>query len=234
MTRLKERFRGLYWRQMLVTMGTVLLTLALLGASYCALGYSFLRQERIGDMETRARVVARLSAGHLQGGSFADGAELAVLTGFAASVSDMNFLICDTQGRALLTSDETLSGRTVSIPESVMRQTLEKGVGTTRSDLDGSYSGKRLLVGVPITAADGTQAGAVFAVTLDGRFCGAAGCLKTERENTFGLFYQLLPEVWGRGIGTLSARMALERRESLTRFSMPNIGATFNWKAAGL
>ena len=49
----------------------------------------------------------------------------------------------------------------------------------------------------------------VFAVTLDGRFCGAAGCLKTERENTFGLFYQLLPEVWGRGIGTLSARMAL-------------------------
>ena len=166
MTRLKERFRGLYWRQMLVTMGTVLLTLALLGASYCALGYSFLRQERIGDMETRARVVARLSAGHLQGGSFADGAELAVLTGFAASVSDMNFLICDTQGRALLTSDEMLSGRTVSIPESVMRQTLEKGVGTTRSDLDGSYSGKRLLVGVPITAADGTQAGAVFAVTL--------------------------------------------------------------------
>ncbi|WP_367269381.1 GNAT family N-acetyltransferase [uncultured Oscillibacter sp.] len=49
----------------------------------------------------------------------------------------------------------------------------------------------------------------VFAVTLDGRFCGAAGCLKTERENTFGLFYQLLPEVWGRGIGMLSARMAL-------------------------
>ena len=38
MTRLKERFRGLYWRQMLVTMGTVLLTLALLGASFCALG----------------------------------------------------------------------------------------------------------------------------------------------------------------------------------------------------
>ena len=166
MTRLKERFRGLYWQQMLVTMGTVLLTLALLGASYCALGYNFLRQERIDDMETRARVVARLSAGHLRGDSFADRAELAVLTGFAASVSDMNFLICDTQGRALLTSDETLSGLTVSLPESVMRQTLEKGVGTMRSDLGGSYSGKRLLVGVPITAADGTQAGAVFAVTL--------------------------------------------------------------------
>jgi len=36
MKALKNRFRGLYWRQMHVTVGMVLLTLGLLGASFFA------------------------------------------------------------------------------------------------------------------------------------------------------------------------------------------------------
>lgn len=166
MRRLKERFCGLYWRQMLVTMGTVLLTLALLGAAYCSLGYNFLRRERLDDMEMRARVVSRLTAGHLQNGRFSNGAELAVMTGFAASVSDMNFLICDAQGRPILTTDPALEDRTVSVPAGLLRQAAEKGAGTARTDLGGSYSEKRLVVSVPITDGGGAQVGTVLAVSL--------------------------------------------------------------------
>lgn len=165
MRHLSERFRGLYWRQMFVTMGTVLLTLALLGASYCALGYNFLRQERIGDMGTRAAVVARLSAGYLRNGGFTSQTELSTLTGFAASVSDLNFLICDTEGHTLLSTDASLDGLSVTIPQELMDETMTKGTGSDRSDLSGIYMEKRLLVGVPVTDTAGEQVGAVFAVS---------------------------------------------------------------------
>ncbi|MEA4941865.1 Adaptive-response sensory-kinase SasA [bioreactor metagenome] len=166
MKQLSERFRGLYWRQMFVTMGTVLLTLALLGASYCALGYNFLRQERIGDMGTRAAVVARLSAGYLRNGGFTSQTELSTLTGFAASVSDLNFLICDTKGHTLLSTDASLDGLSVTIPQELMDETMKKGTGSDRSDLGGVYTEKRLLVGVPVTDTEETQVGAVFAVSV--------------------------------------------------------------------
>ncbi len=166
MKQLSERFRGLYWRQMFVTMGTVLLTLALLGASYCALGYNFLRQERIGDMGTRAAVVARLSAGYLRNGGFTSQTELSTLTGFAASVSDLNFLICDTKGHTLLSTDASLDGLSVTIPQELMDETMTKGTGSDRSDLGGVYTEKRLLVGVPVTDTEETQVGAVFAVSV--------------------------------------------------------------------
>lgn len=163
---LSERFRGLYWRQMFVTMGTVLLTLALLGASYSALGYSFLRQERIGDMGTRASVVARLSAGYLRNGGFTSQTELSTLTGFAASMSDLNFLICDKEGHTLLSTDSSLDGLSVTIPQNLMDETLTKGTGSERSNLGGIFAEKRLLVGVPVTDTAEVQVGAVFAVSV--------------------------------------------------------------------
>lgn len=166
MKRLGARFRGLYWRQMFVTMGTVLLTLALLGASYCALGYNFLRQERTSDMATRAAVVARLSAGYLRNGGFTSEAELSTLTGFAASVSDLNFLICDSQGRTLLSTDSGLDGLSVTIPQNLMNETMVKGSGSSRTNLNGVYPEKRLLVGVPVVDSSGAQVGAVFAVSV--------------------------------------------------------------------
>ena len=48
----------------------------------------------------------------------------------------------------------------------------------------------------------------VFAVLERGRFAGIDGC-QPAGEGRFGFFYQLLPEVWGRGVGLSTARMAL-------------------------
>ena len=41
MKKLKRQFQGLYWRQLLVTAGTVMLTLFLLGASFFTLSYNY-------------------------------------------------------------------------------------------------------------------------------------------------------------------------------------------------
>ena len=50
----------------------------------------------------------------------------------------------------------------------------------------------------------------IFAVLRDGKFCGIAGCPPVDAEQgTFGLFYQLLPDVWGRGVGRTAAGLAL-------------------------
>ena len=57
----------------------------------------------------------------------------------------------------------------------------------------------------------GLPGATVFAVRWGGRFCGLAGCPPVSvAEGVFGLFYQLLPECWGRGIGRAAAERALE------------------------
>lgn len=55
----------------------------------------------------------------------------------------------------------------------------------------------------------------VFAVLHAGKFCGVAGCLPAEEE-TFGLFYQLLPSYWGQGVGRAAAEMVLEALRRLS------------------
>ncbi len=162
---MRGRLKGLYWRQMFVTMGTVLLTLVLLGASYSALGYNYARQEKAAEMETRAQAVAQLSAGYLSSGQFSSQQELSTLAAFAASVSDVDFFICDTQGHVLLSTDSTVAGKVVTLPADLMQQTIQKGTASSRTKLDGLYAKARLLVGVPVKDQDGQVLGTAFAVS---------------------------------------------------------------------
>jgi len=178
---MKGRFRGLYWRQMFVTMGTVLLTLVLLGASYSALGYNYIRQEKTVEMQARAQAVAQLSAGYLKDSQFTSQQELSTLAAFAASVSDVDFFICDTQGHVLLSTDSAVMKKTVTLPTDLMRQTLEKGTASTRTKLDGLYEKARLLVGVPVKDETGRVLGAAFAVS-------ATAALDNMWQGFIGLF----------------------------------------------
>ena len=58
---------------------------------------------------------------------------------------------------------------------------------------------------------------AVFAVRERETFRGLAGCPPVDASaGTYGLFYQLLPACWGRGLGLAAAREALRRLEKLT------------------
>ena len=56
MKRLKRQFQGLYWRQLYVTAGTVMLTLLLLGASFFALSYNYARNQRSDEIILRPRL----------------------------------------------------------------------------------------------------------------------------------------------------------------------------------
>ena len=162
MKRLKRQFQGLYWRQLYVTAGTVMLTLLLLGASFFALSDEIIAQ---------AKVMSQLSVSYLETGRYLTMEELRSdpgfqqLASFAAMVSDVDFMICDEEGHVLLSTDETLDGRVLTMPADMTRSIMEEGSSSRRDDLDGLYQSKRFVVGVPAVNSETLAVvGEVFAV----------------------------------------------------------------------
>ena len=161
MKSLKKRFRGLYWRQLFVTAGMVMLTLFLLGASFFSLSYNYARSQKSEELGEKAQMVAQIASGYLRTGQEEDLRQLAT---FAATVSEVDFLICDTEGHVGLSTDAAMEGLVVTMPEEMTREVLEEQISARRSDLNGFYEAKRFIVGVPI--------GILCAVFL-ARFCPA-------------------------------------------------------------
>ena len=123
MKKLRKRFQGIYWQQMFVTTGMVMVTLFLLGVSFFSLSYNYTKNQNIENIRSKAVVMGQLSVSYLENGRFMDMEELRTdpdfqkLASFAAVVSDAQFMICDTEGHVLLTTDESLSGQVVTMPE---------------------------------------------------------------------------------------------------------------------
>ena len=155
MKNLRKQFHGLYWRQMFVTAGMVLLTLLLLGASFFSLSYNYARGQKSEEIMAKARIMSQLSINYLENGRYMDIEDLRSdpdfqqLASFAAIVSDVHFMICDTEGHVLLTTDQSLEGKVVTMPESMSREILEKGASARRDSLGGLYETRRFVVGVP-------------------------------------------------------------------------------------
>ena len=155
MKKLRKQFQGLYWRQMFVTAGMVLLTLLLLGASFFSLSYNYARGQKSEEIMAKARVMSQLSINYLENRRYMDIEDLRSdpdfqqLATFAAIVSDVHFMICDTEGHVLLTTDQTLEGKVITMPESMSREILEKGASARRDSLGGLYESRRFVVGVP-------------------------------------------------------------------------------------
>lgn len=99
---LPQKFRTIYWQNFALTASIVMLTLALLGASFFALSYAYAADERSDEMAQKASVVARLVASYASSGDVRDMREMA---GVAASMTDVDFLVCSTEGSVLLTTD---------------------------------------------------------------------------------------------------------------------------------
>ena len=171
MKRLKRQFQGLYWRQLYVTAGTVMLTLLLLGASFFALSNNYARNQRSDEIIAQAKVMSQLSVSYLETGRYLTMEELRSdpgfqqLASFAAMVSDVDFMICDEEGHVLLSTDETLDGRVLTMPADMTRSIMEEGSSSRRDDLDGLYQSKRFVVGVPAVNSETLAVvGEVFAV----------------------------------------------------------------------
>lgn len=187
--RMHNKFRGLYWRQMFVTVGMVLLTLFLLGVSFFSLSYNYARGQENGELAAQAQVVGQLSASYLENGRYLDMEELQYeedfqrLASFAATVSEVDFLICDVKGHVLLSTDASLSGLVVTMPEEMTAEVLEEGISSRRTDVDGLYSNKRFVVGVPAISEDTPDpVGMVYAVS-------STTSLDTMWSGFIGLFF---------------------------------------------
>ena len=172
MKRLREQFRGLYWRQMSITVGMVLLTLVLLGTVFFSLSYNYARGQKTDELLERAQVVSRLSVRYLESGRYLTMDELRQdqvfqqLAATAAMISDMDILVCDEEGHVLLSTDETMEGQSITIPEGVMSAVLEQGTWAGRSRLDQLYESKRFVGGVSVVSpTTGNVLGTVFTVS---------------------------------------------------------------------
>ena len=169
---LREQFRGLYWRQMSITVGMVLLTLVLLGTVFFFLSYNYARGQKTDELLERAQVVSRLSVRYLESGRYLTMEELRQdqvfqqLAATAAMISDMDILVCDEEGHVLLSTDETMEGQSITIPEGVMSAVLEQGTWAGRSRLDQLYESKRFVGGVSVVSpTTGKVLGSVFTVS---------------------------------------------------------------------
>ena len=185
----QKQFQGLYWRQLFVTAGTVLLTLSLLGASFFALSFNYARSHRSDEIVGRARVMSQLSVNYLETGRYLSIEELRSdqsfqqLATFAAAVSDVHFMICDTEGHVLLSTDPDLEGMVLTMPEDMTAEIMERGESARRSDLNGLYDGKRFVVGVPAVNPDSQEVvGEVIAVS-------SMASLDTMWRGFVGLFF---------------------------------------------
>ena len=169
---LHKHFHGLYWRQMAVTVGMVALTLVLMGVSFFSLSYNYARGQRTDELLVRAQAVSKLSVRYLETGRYLSMEELQEdeqfrqLAATAAVISEMDILVCDTDGHVFLSTDETMAGQSINIPQSVMEKVLSDGTWSGRSRLDQIYQNKQFIGGVAVVnPTSGKTLGAVFTVS---------------------------------------------------------------------
>ena len=189
MKKLRSQFQGLYWRQLSLTVGMVMLTLFLLGTSFFSLSYNYAKSQKSEELLTKARVMGQLSVSYLENGRYLDmevlqsDPDFRQLASFAATVSDVHFMICDKEGHVLLTTDKSLEGRVVTMPESMTREIVEEGSTSRRDDLDGLYDTNRFVVGVPAVSPDTQEiVGVVYGVS-------STDSLDSMWQGFIGLFF---------------------------------------------
>ena len=182
-TRFRRRFDSLYWQQFLLTAGMVLLTLLLLGVSFYALSYNDTVSERRSEMRQHAELIANMSGDYLASGGQAASPSLQNLIALAAGLTKADFLLCNDQGYALLTSDQRLGGQVVSVPQEIQDAVFgDKGFYQGRSSIGGAYDIRQFVVAVPVTQEDGGTVGMVLAV-MDAR------SLMSMWRSFIGLFF---------------------------------------------
>ena len=191
----RSRFHGMYWRQLFVTTGMVLLTLALLGILFFSLSYRYADSQNSGEVEARTEnYILTFAQQYLKSDTWfrslpelRQEEEYIRLAAVTRESTGIRILICDTDGRVIPeeTEDEneknpvSLSPEAAASPELVTPE-LEPAVLTVPEDLtervkSGSFAagwcdwkqdGKFYLAGVPaVNSKTGEIVGLVFAAS---------------------------------------------------------------------
>lgn len=192
MKKIGKRLRGIYWQHFAVNVALVALALILLGASFFALSYTYIIEEKCNELEDKARIMAlkteemvreqikqeeQLKADpssnmeDYRKAWDAQKEKLEELIEMAQEMSDIKFLIwVPTQNRFISTDDTLEDGMLVSLPEKVTER-LANGETYRGLSTLGIYDSKRFVVAVPArTTPDGEPlAGPVLAITEQNR-----------------------------------------------------------------
>ena len=215
--KIKKRCLTIYWQNFMLTASVVMLTLALLGSAFFALTYSYAVDERSEQMQSKATIVSHMVSSYIESGSLTGLRELA---NFASNVTDAQFLICNTDGDLLLTTDPTLANRMLTMPQEVIDGAMSGDAYTTRTTLGGIYEETHFVVGVPIES-NGALVGFVLAVT-------GARALTTMWRTFIGLFFMtavtvlLLSFVVSAWVSMRQSRPIHEMAEATRRFADGN------------
>ena len=215
--KIKKRCLTIYWQNFMLTASVVMLTLALLGSAFFALTYSYAVDERSEQMQSKATIVSHMVSSYIESGSLTGLRELA---NFASNVTDAQFLICNTDGDLLLTTDPTLANRVLTMPQEVIDGAMSGDAYTTRTTLGGIYEETHFVVGVPIES-NGALVGFVLAVT-------GARALTTMWRSFIGLFFMtavtvlLLSFVVSAWVSMRQSRPIHEMAEATRRFADGN------------
>ena len=215
--KIKKRCLTIYWQNFMLTASVVMLTLALLGSAFFALTYSYAVYERSEQMQSKATIVSHMVSSYIESGSLTGLRELA---NFASNVTDAQFLICNTDGDLLLTTDPTLANRVLTMPQEVIDGAMSGDAYTTRTTLGGIYEETHFVVGVPIES-NGALVGFVLAVT-------GARALTTMWRTFIGLFFMtavtvlLLSFVVSAWVSMRQSRPIHEMAEATRRFADGN------------
>lgn len=188
MKKVRKKFRGIYWRQLGINVSLVALTLLLLGASFFALSYSYMMEERCEELEDKARIMAvkaeELAREQIKQEEIlkqdpysdaedyhaawkAQSENLEELIQMAQEMSEIKFLIwLPSQGKFISTDDTMINGMTLTLPAE-MGERLAAGETYAGLNTLGFYDTPRFVVAIPSrTTVDGTVlAGPVLAIT---------------------------------------------------------------------
>ncbi len=130
----------------------VALAMTVLAVSFFALSYNYSLNEKRDTMKKDVLLISELSRAYFAGGDISGYGDLNFrqLASYVADLSGEDVLICNTDGTILLTSDEYLVGKSLSLPESMVEEVLSGETYSGMTNLGGVYSSKEFIVCVPV------------------------------------------------------------------------------------
>ena len=141
----------------------LLLALLLVGVALQILVSGYMKEQTYADLKSDADTIANLASAYATLEDM-DGRDFLLNLSVAASVSDADAVICDSQGRLLLCSDAPLgcNHQGMVISRDYLQRVLSSKYEISSGNIEGLYDEPRYVVSVPIYSGSGDTLGIVM------------------------------------------------------------------------
>jgi signal transduction histidine kinase len=150
-------------RQFLPMAGLILAAIIFLGVVFHAFLYNYIISNNEDTLRNNATAVSDLASAYRSTSSLERNMAFCMDLSFAATLSDVQTLICSETGEVLLCSEDIQGCAHVgqSIDSEYVEKAFENGSVSSTSMVSGLYDQTRLAVAVPIVSSDGENVGLV-------------------------------------------------------------------------